>query len=94
MFRPRLEAVAEAKRYLDKVNHDRDSIAYAIKNADDLIAQRKSEREAAEQQLSRTTSEIGKHPGQTCSQISGTNKDGQIFRGQKCTPDPATLALS
>jgi hypothetical protein len=94
MFRPRLEAVAEAKRYLDKSNHDHDSIAYAIKNADDLVAQRKSEREAAEQQLSRATAEMGKHPGQTCSQIFGTDRNGKDYRGQKCTPDPATLALN
>ena len=94
MFRPRLEAVAEAKRYLDKANHDHDSIAYAIKNADDLVAQRKSEREAAEQQLSRATAEMGKHPGQTCSQIFGTDRNGKDYRGQKCTPDPATLALN
>jgi hypothetical protein len=94
MFRPRLEAVAEAKQYLDKVNHDRDSIAYAIKSADDLVAQRKSEREASEQQLSRITAEIGKHPGQTCSQVSGTDKNGKEYRGQRCTPDPAILALN
>jgi hypothetical protein len=94
MFRPRLEAVAEAKRYLDKVNHDRDSITYAIKNADDLVAQRKSEREAAEQQLSRVVAEMGKRPGQTCSQIFGTDKNGKDYRGQKCTPDPATLAFN
>jgi len=94
MFRPRLVAVAEAKHNLDKVNHDRDSIAYTIKNADDLVAQRKSEREAAEQQLSRATAEMGKHPGQTCSQIFGTDRNGKDYRGQKCTPDPATLALN
>ena len=29
MFRPRLEAVSEAKRNLDKVNHDRKSMTYA-----------------------------------------------------------------
>jgi hypothetical protein len=94
MFRPRLEAVAEAKQHLDKVNHDRDSIAYAIKAADELVAQRKNEREAAEQQLSRTTTEMGKHPGQTCSSIFGTDKNGKDYRTQRCTPDPATLALN
>lgn len=41
MFRPRLEAVAEAKRNMDKVNRDRDSIALAIKSAENLVAQRK-----------------------------------------------------
>jgi hypothetical protein len=94
MFRPRLEAVAEAKRYLEKVNHDRDSIAYTIRSADDLVAQRKSEREAAEQQLSKLAAEMGKHPGQVCSQVFGTDKNGKDYRGQKCTSDPATLALN
>jgi hypothetical protein len=94
MFRPRLEAVAEAKRYLDKANHDRDSITYAIKSADELVTQRRNEREAAEQQLSRTTAEMGRHPGQTCSPIFGTDKNGKDYRAQKCTPDPATIALN
>jgi hypothetical protein len=94
MFRPRLEAVAEAKRSLDKINHDRDSITYTIKAADELVAQRKNEREAAEQQLSRTTTEMGRHPGQTCSAVFGTDKNGKDYRAQKCTPDPATLALN
>jgi hypothetical protein len=93
MFRPRLEAVAEAKRNMDKVNRDRDSIALAIKSAENLVAQRKSEREAAEQQLSRLDSEIGKRPGQNCSTISGTDRNGKDYRGTKCTPDPAILAL-
>jgi hypothetical protein len=93
MFRPRLEAVAEAKRNMDKVNRDRDSIALAIKSAEGLVAQRKSEREAAEQQLSRLDSEIGKRPGQNCSIISGTDRNGKDYRGTKCTPDPAILAL-
>jgi len=94
MFRPRLEAVAEAKQYLDKTNHDRDSITYAIKSADELVTQRKNEREAAEQQLLRITNEMGKHPGQTCSQIYGTDKNGKEYRGQRCNPDPAILALN
>jgi hypothetical protein len=93
MFRPRLEAVAEAKRNLDKINQDRDSVADAIKEADNLVAQRKSEREAAEQQLSQLASEMGKHPGQTCSIISGTDKNGKEYRTQRCNPDPAILAL-
>jgi hypothetical protein len=93
MFRPRLEAVAEAKRNMEKINRDRDSIALAIKSAEDLVAQRKSEREAAEQQLSRLDSEIGKRPGQNCSIISGTDRNGKDYRGTKCTPDPAILAL-
>lgn len=93
MFRPRLEAVSEAKRYLNKVNHDRESIAYAIKVADDVVAQRKSEREAAEQQVSQIATEMGKHPGHFCSNISGTNKYGNEYKLQKCTDDPAVLAL-
>ena len=32
MFRPRLEAVSEAKRNLDKVDHDRESMAYRSKS--------------------------------------------------------------
>jgi hypothetical protein len=94
MFRPRLEAVSEAKRQLDKVNHDRESMAYAIKVADDVVAQRKSEREATEQQVSRLAAEIGKHPGQTCWQYSGTNKNGHKYIGQKCSADPGILALN
>jgi hypothetical protein len=94
MFRPRLEAVSEAKRQLDKVNHDRESMTYAIKVADDVVAQRNSEREAAEQQVSRLAAEIGKHPGQACWQYSGTNKNGQKYVGQKCSADPGTLALN
>jgi hypothetical protein len=93
MFRPRLEAVTEAKRNLDKVNHDRESMAYGIKVADDVVAQRKSEREAAEQQVSRIAGEIGKHPGQTCSKYSGTDKNGHAYNGQKCSADPGILAL-
>ncbi|WP_050995737.1 hypothetical protein [Bradyrhizobium genomosp. III] len=94
MFRPRLEAVAEAKRYVERASQDRDSIVYTIKNADDLVAQRKGEREAAEEQLSRATAELGKHPGQTCTQVSGTDKNGKDYRAQRCTPDPAALALN
>jgi len=94
MFRPRLEAVAEAKRSLDKINHDRDSITYAIRAADELVAQRKNEWKVAEEQLSRTTTEMGRHPGQTCSAVFGTDKNGKDYRAQKCTPDPATLALN
>ena len=93
MFRPRLEAATEAKRNLDKVNHDRDSMAYGIKVADDVVAQRKSEREAAEEQVSRIAAEIGKHPGQTCSRYSGTDKNGHAYNGQKCSADPGILAL-
>ena len=93
MFRPRLEAVTEAKRNLDKVNHDRESMAYGIKVADDVVAQRKSEREAAEEQVSRIAAEIGKHPGQTCSKYSGTDKNGNAYNGQKCSADPGILAL-
>jgi hypothetical protein len=93
MFRPRLEAVAEAKQNLDKINQDRDSVAYTIKEADKLVAQRKSEREAAEQELSRLTSEMGKRPGQTCSPISGTDRNGKDYRTLKCNPDPSILAL-
>ena len=93
MFRPRLEAVTEAKRNLDKVNHDRESMAYGIKVADDVVAQRKSEREAAEEQVSRIAAEIGKHPGQTCSRYSGTDKNGHAYNGQKCSADPGILAL-
>jgi hypothetical protein len=94
MFRQRLEAVSEAKRQLDKVNHDRESVAYAIKVDDDVVAQRKSEREAAENQVSRLAAEIGKHPGQTCWQYSGTSKNGRKYMGQKCAADPGILALS
>jgi hypothetical protein len=68
-------------------------VAYTIKEADNLVAQRKSEREATEQQLSQLASEMGKHPGQTCSIISGTDKNGKEYRTQKCNPDPAILAL-
>jgi hypothetical protein len=95
MFRPRLEAVAEAKRNLDTVNHDRESMAYGIRVADDLVAQRKSEREAAEEQVSRIAAEIGKHPGpgQTCSRYFGTDKNGHAYNGQKCSADPGILAL-
>ena len=93
MFRPRLEAVTEAKRNLDKVNHDRELMAYGIKVADDVVAQRKSEREAAEEQVSRIAAEIGKHPGQTCSRFSGTDKNGNAYNGQKCSADPGILAL-
>jgi hypothetical protein len=93
MFRPRLEAVTEAKRNLDKVNHDRDSMAYGIKVADDVVAQRRSEREAADEQVSRIAAEIGKHPGQTCSRYSGTDKNGHAYNGQKCSADPGILAL-
>lgn len=94
MFRPRLEAVSEAKRHLDKVNHERGTIAFAIKGADDLVEQRRSEREAAEQQLSSITAEIGKRPGQTCSPSFGTDKNGKDYRGLRCVPDPAILALN
>ena len=94
MFRPRLEAVAEAKRNLDKVNHDREAMAYRIKAADDVVAQRKSEREAVEQQVLRIAAEIGKRPGQTCSKYSGTDKNGHAYNGQKCSADPGTLALN
>ena len=94
MFRPRLEAVAEAKRNLDKVNHDREAMAYRIKAADDVVAQRKSEREAVEQQVSRIAAEIGKRPGQTCSKYSGTDKNGHAYNGQKCSADPGILALN
>jgi hypothetical protein len=93
MFRPRLEAVTEARRNLDKVNHLRESLAYRIKVADDAVAQRKSEREAAEQQVARIAAEIGKHPGQTCFQSSGTDKNGNAYKGQKCSADPGILAL-
>ena len=93
MFRPRLEAVSEAKRNLDSVNHDRELMAYGIKVADDVVAQRKSEREAAEQQVSRIAAEIGKHPGQTCFPSFGTDKNGNAYKGQKCSPDPGVLAL-
>jgi hypothetical protein len=93
MFRPRLEAVSEAKRHLDTVNHDRESIVFTIKAADAVVAQRKSEREAAEQQVSRIAAEMGKRPGHFCSNISGTNKYGNEYNLQKCTDDPAVLAL-
>ena len=93
MFRPRLEAVSEAKRNLDKVNHLRESMAYRIKVADDVVAQRKSEREATEQQVARIAAEMGKHPGQTCFQSSGTDKNGNAYKGQKCSADPGILAL-
>jgi hypothetical protein len=93
MFRPRLEAVSEAKRHLDKVNHGRDSMAYAIKVADDVVAQRKSEREAAEEQVSRIAAEIGERPGQTCTPHFGIDKNGNPYKGQKCSADPGTLAL-
>jgi hypothetical protein len=93
MFRPRLEAVSEAKRHLNKINHDRESIASQIKSADAVVEQRRSEREAAEQQASRTAAELGKHPGHFCSNISGTNKYGNEYNVQKCTDDPAVLAL-
>jgi hypothetical protein len=93
MFRPRLEAVSEAKRHLDVVNHDRESIVFAIKSADAVVEQRKSEREAAEQQISKISTEIGKHPGHFCSNISGTNKYGKEYNLQKCTDDPSVLAL-
>jgi hypothetical protein len=93
MFRPRLEAVAEAKQNLDKVNHDRESVAYRIKVADDVVTQRRSEREAADQQVSRIAAEIGKHPGQSCSPFSGFDKNGHAYKGQKCSADPGILAL-
>jgi hypothetical protein len=93
MFRPRLEVVAEAKRNLDKVNHDRESMGYGTKVADDVVAQRKSEREAAEEQVLQIAAEIAKHPGQTCSKYSGIDKNGHAYNGQKCSPDPGILAL-
>jgi hypothetical protein len=93
MFRPRLEAVSEAKRNLDKVNHGHESMADAIKVADDAVAQRKSEREATEEQVSRLAAAIGKHPGQTCSKYIGTDKDGHARSGQTCSADPGILAL-
>ena len=68
-------------------------MAYGIKVADDVVAQRKSEREAAEEQVSRIAAEIGKHPGQTCSRYSGTDKNGHAYNGQKCSADPGILAL-
>lgn len=93
MFRPRLEAVSEAKRHLDVVNHDREFVAFAIKSADAVVEQHKSEREAAERQVSRIAAEMGKRPGHFCSNISGTNKYGNEYNLQKCTDDPAVLAL-
>ncbi len=94
MFRPRLTAVAEARRNADEAH---DAVARqgdTIAKAKEVVAQRAAELAEAEARLNSASSAIGHQPGQTCSRITRTNSDGDHRQVQVCTKNPATVALA
>ncbi len=94
MFRPRLDAVAEAKRNRDEAH---DALARhddAIAKAKELVEQRKVALADAEARLQSTSAAIGRQPGQTCNAVSRPTKGRGVYQVQVCSRNPATLALS
>jgi hypothetical protein len=94
MFRPRLAAVVEARRTVDEAHDALARQADAIARAKEVAAQRKAELAEAEARLNSASSAIGHQPGQACSTVTRTNKDGDRSQVQVCSKNPATVALT
>jgi len=93
MFQPRLMDVVHAGESLAEAESAVTLIETQIADADKLVAQRTSERESADQEVTEATANLAKNPGQVCKEISGTGKNGRPYKSMRCVTDPNVAAL-
>lgn len=97
MFAPRLYDVVRARSQLEDAKSGVTMVTKQIGDADALVEQRKTELEAADRQLKIATDNLGSLPKQDCAVISGTDRRGHQYRGQRCAADtripPLTAAI-
>jgi hypothetical protein len=97
MFAPRLYDVVHAREQLEDARSAVAMVTKQIADADALVEQRKTELQAADQQLKISTDELGRLPKQDCGMNSGVNRLGR-YSYQKCQADsriaPLTAAIS
>jgi hypothetical protein len=94
MFRPRLVEVVEAKQSLEQAKDAAASVGLKITNADAVVAQRKSEFDAAEARVKSVNEQIGGLAAPTCTTTRFFDRQGRRRQGQACKEDPRGPVLA
>jgi len=94
MFRPRLVEVTEAQQALYLAKDQAASVALKIRDADQVVTQRKSELDAAEARAKSANEQIGGLAAPTCTVTRSVDKRGFRRQGQVCKDDPRGPVLA
>lgn len=94
MFRPRLMDVVHVRERVDDARAVADTFDHNVAVADKMVAERIAEMQASDHQYTLAIEKLGGLPEQKCMAISGMGRDGNAYKGVKCSSDPRIAALT